>query len=63
MKIQELIDQLTKLVGEDDYRKDMEVTFGPEREPIEGGIIGVNTETKLAELNLAPIKLDQVGGF
>jgi len=39
----------------------MEVFFGEGMEPVEGGIVG--NRGGLAVLNLAPVKLDRVGGF
>lgn len=61
MTVNELIDRLQALVVEDGYRRDMEVFFGERMEPVEGGIVG--NRGGLAVLNLAPVKLDRVGGF
>lgn len=61
MTLGELIDALQALVGEDEYRRDMEVCFGERMEPVEGGVVG--NRSGLAVLNLAPVKLDRVGGF
>lgn len=61
MTLGELIDALQALVGEDEYRRDMKVCFGERMEPVEGGIVG--NRSGLAVLNLAPVKLDRVGGF
>jgi hypothetical protein len=63
MTVQELIDALTAQVEADPYRKDAAVTFGENREPVEGGLFGRNPEKQLVELNLAPLKLDRIGGF
>ncbi len=61
MTVNQLIDRLQALVAEDRYRVDMEVFFGEGMEPVEGGIVG--NRAGLAILNLAPVKLDRVGGF
>ena len=61
MTVKDLIDRLQALVAEDRYRADMEVFFGEGMEPVEGGIVG--NRGGLAVLNLAPVKLDRVGGF
>jgi hypothetical protein len=61
MTVNELIDRLQGLVAEDCYRLDMEVYFGERMEPVEGGIVG--NRSGLAVLNLAPVRLDRVGGF
>lgn len=63
MTINELIGELQALVADDQYRGDAVVTFGSNMEPVEGGIITRHRETGLAVLNLAPTKLDRVGGF
>ena len=61
MTVKDLIDRLQGLVADDRYRLDMEVFFGERMEPVEGGIVG--NRGGLAVLNLAPVKLDRVGGF
>ena len=61
MTVGELIDRLQSLVAEDSYRLEMQVCFGEGLEPVEGGIVG--NRDGLAVLNLAPVKLDRVGGF
>ena len=63
MTINQLIQQLQALVREDEFRGDAVVTFGCDMEPILGGIITRNRGTGLVVLNLAPTKLDRVGGF
>ena len=63
MTINELIQQLQPLVQEDEIRGDAAVTFGSEMEPVLGGIITRHRGTGLLVLNLAPTKLDGVGGF
>ena len=62
MTINELIKELQALVAEDEYRGHAAVTFGPDMEPVEGGIIA-RGPGGLIVLNLAPTKLDRVGGF
>lgn len=61
MTVGELIDRLHSLVAEDSYRLEMQVCFGEGLAPVEGGIVG--DRGGLAVLNLAPVKLDRVGGF
>ena len=61
MTVKELIDRLQAQVAEGGSRVDMEVCFGERMEPVEGGIVG--NRGGLAVLNLAPVKLDRVGGF
>ena len=63
MTINELIAQLQALVAEDAYRGDAAVTFGSDMEPVLGGIITRHRGTGFAVLNLAPTKLDRLGGF
>ena len=63
MTISELISQLQALVAEDEFRGDAAVTFGSDMEPVRGGIITRHRGTGLAVLNLAPTRLDRVGGF
>ena len=63
MTVNELIRQLQALVAEDEFRGDAAVTFGSDMEPVLGGIIARNRGTGLVVLNLAPTKLDRVGGF
>jgi hypothetical protein len=63
MTIKELRDQLDRLIAEDEYRADAQVTFGPETTPVLGGLMGRSETTGLAVLNLAPLKLDRIGGF
>lgn len=63
MTINELIEQLQALVAEDEFRGDASVTFGSEMEPVEGGILTRHCGTGLLVLNLAPTRLDCVGGF
>lgn len=61
MTIQQLIDALARLVEDDPWRADISITFGPGFEPVEGGLIG--RRDGLVVLNLAPVRLDEVGGF
>lgn len=61
MTIGELIERLQALVAEDEHRLEMRVFFGERMEPVAGGIVG--NRGGLAILNLAPVKLDRVGGF
>jgi hypothetical protein len=63
MTINELIVQLQALVAQDEFRGDAAVTFGSDMEPVLGGILTRHRGTDLAVLNLAPTKLDRVGGF
>ena len=63
MTVSELIKALQALVAEDEYRGDAAITFGSNMEPVLGGIITRHRGTGLVVLNLAPTKLDQVGGF
>ena len=63
MTINELIRQLQALVAEDEFRGDAAVSFGSDMEPVLGGIITRHRGTGLVVLNLAPTKLDRVGGF
>lgn len=64
LTLQELSDRLLELIQADPANRLAPVTFGGQDEPVAGGIIGVrkNDPTKRV-LNLAPVKLDQVGGF
>ena len=61
MTVTELISRSQQVLAEDPYRADMQVSFGERMEPVEGGIVG--QRSSLAVLNLAPVKLDRVGGF
>ncbi|MBX3562634.1 MAG: hypothetical protein KF780_12590 [Sphingomonas sp.] len=61
MTLGRLIERLQALVAEDEHRADMEVFFGERMDPVEGGIVG--HRDGLAILNLAPVRLDRVGGF
>lgn len=63
MTLNNLIEQLQALVAEDEFRGDAAVTFGPEMAPVLGGILTRHRETGLVVLNLAPTRLDRVGGF
>ena len=63
MTVNELIRQLQTLVANDGFRGDAAVTFGSDMEPVLGGIFTRNRATGLVVLNLAPAKLDRVGGF
>lgn len=63
MTVLELRDALNALIARDEYLAGASVTYGPDFEPVGGGIIGKNTKTNLVVLNLAPIMLDQMGGF
>ena len=62
MTIEQLHRALTAMMKADEYTKDMQIRFGPEMHHVQGGIVARDT-TGLAVLSLAPIKLDQVGGF
>jgi len=61
MTIGNQIAVLSALVADDPRRADSPVTFGPAMEPVEGGIIGRRDGRDV--LNLAPVRLDKVGGF
>lgn len=63
MTLNDLIQQLQLLVAEDEYRGDAAVTFGADMQPVRGGIFTRHRGTGLVVLNLAPTKLDGVGGF
>jgi hypothetical protein len=63
MTVNDLIRQLQVLVKEDPFRGDAAVTFGCDMEPVLGGIVTRHRGTGLVVLNLAPTKLDHVGGF
>lgn len=63
MTINALIKRLQALVADDEYRGEVIVTYGSDDSPVEGGIIAREGSTGLIVLNLARIKLDQVGGF
>ncbi len=63
MTVNELIRQLRALVAKDEFRGDAAVTFGSDMEPVLGGIFTKHSGTGLVVLNLAPTKLDRVGGF
>ena len=63
MTINELIRELQALVAEDEFRGDAAITFGSDMEPVLGGILTRHRGTGLVVLNLAPTKLDRVGGF
>lgn len=63
MTINELINALQALVAEDEYRGEATVTYGSNNESVAGGIMAREASTGLIVLNLAPIRLDQVGGF
>ncbi len=62
MTIKELQDALAAIVARDAYAADMQVRFGPNMGHVDGGIIAKDA-TGLVILSLAPIKLDQMGGF
>ena len=62
MTITELHDQLAAIVATDEYAADMQIRFGPEMMPVQGGII-TKDAAGLVVLSLAPMKLDFVGGF
>ena len=63
MTIDQLIRQLQALVAADEARGNAAVTFGPEMEPVAGGILTRHRVSRLVVLNLAPTRLDRVGGF
>ena len=63
MTVNQLIAALQALVADDVYRGDAAVTFGSAMDPVEGGIIARHRGTGLVVLNLAPTRLDRVGGF
>jgi hypothetical protein len=63
MTVNQLIAALQALVADDPYRGEASVTFGSAMEPVEGGIIAKHRGSGLAVLNLAPTRLEQVGGF
>ena len=63
MTINQLIREIQALVAEVEHRGEATVTYGRDHEPVEGGIMAREGSTGLIVLNLAPIKLDQVGGF
>ncbi len=63
MTVNQLIRQLQALVTKDEFRGDATVTFGSDMEPVLGGIFTRHRVTGLILLNLAPTKLDGVGGF
>jgi len=63
MTVNQLIAALQELVAEDACRGDASVTFGNAMAPVEGGIVAKNRDTGLIVLNLAPTRLDRVGGF
>lgn len=63
MTIDELIRELQALVAADKARGKAVVTFGPELEPVAGGILTRHRVSGLVVLNLAPTSLDRVGGF
>lgn len=63
MTINELIRELQALVAEDEDRGEASVTYGNDNERVEGGIMLREGSTGLIVLNLAPIRLNQVGGF
>lgn len=62
MTIEELRAALDRVVAADPHAKNMQVRFGPQMHPINGGIVTKDV-SKLVVLSLAPIKLDQVGGI
>ena len=63
MTINELIRELQALVSDDEFRGDAAVTFGSDMEPVLGGVLTRHRGTGLVVLNLAPTRLDRVGGF
>lgn len=63
MTVKDLITELQALVAKDEFRGEATVTYGSDNEPVSGGIMARDAKTGLAVLNLAPIKLDRVGGF
>ena len=63
MTINELIKALQALTAKDEYAGEASVTFGEQMLAVEGGILACNHRTGLVVLNLAELKLDQVGGF
>ncbi|MFN3727560.1 MAG: hypothetical protein ACK4SZ_14795 [Allosphingosinicella sp.] len=63
MNVNELIQHLPALVADDEFRGDAAVTFGSDMESVLGGILIRHRGTGVVVLNLAPTKLDRVGGF
>lgn len=63
MTIDDLIRELQALVAADKARGQAAVTFGPEMEAVAGGILTRHRVSGLVVLNLAPTRLDRVGGF
>ena len=63
MTIDELISQLQALVADDEARGKAAVSFGPEMKPVAGGILTRHRISGQVILNLAPTRLDRVGGF
>lgn len=53
MKLRDLIDALQDLLEMDEFRADAEVTYGPNMEPVEGGLIG--KRDGVVVVNLAPV--------
>ena len=53
MKLKDLIEALQDMLDADEFRADAEVTYGPDFEPIEGGLIG--KREGLVVVNLAPV--------
>ena len=63
MTINDLIEALQALVADDEHRGEGTVTYGSDNEPVAGGILARDAKTGLLVLNLAPVRLDRVGGF
>lgn len=63
MTVNDLIGHLQALVAGDAFRGEATITFGSDMEPVLGGILTRHRATGLVVVNLAPTRLDRVGGF
>lgn len=61
LTLSELLDQLCEIIRAEPALCDAPVTFGPDATPVCGGIAQRRGGRPI--LNLAPMRLDQVGGF
>lgn len=63
MNVKELSLALTKLMADMPNSANAPVTYGPDFEPVEGGIGALSKTSGNITLNLSPISLRDVGGF
>jgi hypothetical protein len=61
MKVRELLQELERATADNPELAEAEVTWAEDRTPVLGGLFGHVDDKR--ELNLAPLKLDRIGGF